>query len=302
MARTYAEKTIKLLFGAARRCAYPDCDAALVFEDRGVMTVVAQIAHIRSEKGKGPRYDASYPGKINSPENLLLLCGTHHKPVDEHASIYPVDELLQWKAQQIRDGIQREVSDQDVARIVRHYELTELGPEGFFKVCQALAARVFGPDPEPDRRRRMIRGYDAAFLGRAAEYPSAEAPWEGFMILEGLFSYNPLSSRGQLIQLRRRITDRFDAWFKPDRKSEPSEYVVIATNNSLAAAHDGGDSVLALLEELTAKHGLKAVKLWDEGRIADLLGKYPDIHDVVSAMTTSHVLLSNMLNTSAESP
>ncbi|KJK43684.1 hypothetical protein UK23_32150 [Lentzea aerocolonigenes] len=59
MARTYAEKTIKLLFGAARWCAYPGCEAALVFEDRGVLTVVAEIAHIRSEKPRGPRYDST---------------------------------------------------------------------------------------------------------------------------------------------------------------------------------------------------------------------------------------------------
>lgn len=241
MARTYAEKTIKLLFGAARRCAFPGCDVALVFEDRGLLTVVAEIAHIRSEKTKGPRYDSTYPSKlINSPENLLLLCGPHHKPVDDHASAYPVDELLRWKARQVEDGIRRAVSEQDVLRIVKHYELTQLGPEGFEKACQALAARMFGPDVDPKRQRPGSRPYDAAFDGRAAEYPSAEAPWDGFIVLEAFFGYDSLSEPWRMTHLKQRITRSFESWFRPDSRHKRPDYVVLATNSSLAAARDGG--------------------------------------------------------------
>lgn len=101
MGRSYSEKTIKLLFGSASRCAYPECLEPLVFKDRGHLTVVAQVAHIRSEKPNGPRYDSNYdPALLNSFENLLLLCGKHHPAVDQHESVYAVEELEEWKAAQ----------------------------------------------------------------------------------------------------------------------------------------------------------------------------------------------------------
>ncbi|NUL24929.1 HNH endonuclease signature motif containing protein [Streptomyces lunaelactis] len=101
MARSYSEKTIKLLFGSASRCAYPECPEPLVFKDRGRLTVVAQVAHIRSEMPNGPRHELNYdPALLNSFENLLLLCGKHHPPVDQHESVYAVEELEEWKAAQ----------------------------------------------------------------------------------------------------------------------------------------------------------------------------------------------------------
>ncbi|WP_156213530.1 hypothetical protein [Lentzea aerocolonigenes] len=127
-----------------------------------------------------------------------------------------------------------------MVRIAKHYELRELGHEGFEKTCRALVARMFGPDPEPNWRRRTTRGYDAAFDGRAAEYPSAEAPWDGFMILEASFNHSPLSEPGRMTHLTQRITKRFEWWFQPNRLHKQPEYIVFATNNSLAAARDGG--------------------------------------------------------------
>ncbi|MCX5235617.1 hypothetical protein OG824_10400 [Streptomyces prunicolor] len=119
MARTYREPTIKLLFGTATHCAYPGCTARLIFKDRGLFTPTVQIAHIRSEKENGPRYDPEYPDvKINEFENLLLLCGQHHPPVDQHSSSYATAELLQWKEQQAQQG-ERQVAGAELAAIER---------------------------------------------------------------------------------------------------------------------------------------------------------------------------------------
>ncbi|GHE54725.1 hypothetical protein GCM10018785_25180 [Streptomyces longispororuber] len=119
MGRSYTEKTIKLLFGTATHCAYPGCNSRLIFKDRELYTPTAQIAHIRSEKTNGPRYDASYPpASINGFENLLLLCGEHHPPVDRHESTYSVDELLEWKSQQSQQG-ERQVAGAELAAIER---------------------------------------------------------------------------------------------------------------------------------------------------------------------------------------
>ncbi|MEV7345502.1 hypothetical protein [Streptomyces sp. NPDC093544] len=119
MGRTYTEKTIKLLFGTATHCAYPGCNSKLIFKDRELYTPTAQIAHIRSEKANGPRHDVNYPSSsINAFENLLLLCGEHHPPVDRHESSYSVEELLDWKEGQSRQG-ERLVAGAELAAIER---------------------------------------------------------------------------------------------------------------------------------------------------------------------------------------
>jgi len=100
VSRNYTLPTIKTLFGEASACAYPDCGEPLIFADRGRKTAIAEIAHIRSESPGGPRYDADYTDDLDGPDNLLLLCGKHHKPVDRHESSYTVAELEIWKAAQ----------------------------------------------------------------------------------------------------------------------------------------------------------------------------------------------------------
>ncbi|MCF6746561.1 hypothetical protein E9529_20235 [Blastococcus sp. KM273128] len=115
MARSYTQATIKELFGEASACAYPDCGEPLIFRDRGTATAVAEIAHIRSETPGGPRYDPSYGGNINGPDNLLLLCGKHHRPVDRHEQAYSIEELEAWKqAQRASAGSGTPVSDADI--------------------------------------------------------------------------------------------------------------------------------------------------------------------------------------------
>jgi hypothetical protein len=88
--------------------------------ERGATTIVADIAHIRSEKVGGPRHDPTYLGDIDGHENLLLLCGKHHRPVDRHEQLYTIAELEEWKAAQrfgAAGGIQ--ITDGDARSFVR---------------------------------------------------------------------------------------------------------------------------------------------------------------------------------------
>ena len=120
VSRNYTALTIKTLFGEARACAYPGCDEPLIFRDRGRTTVVAEIAHIRSEQPDGPRHDPEYTGDINGPENLLLLCGKHHRPVDRHEVVYTVADLETWKtAQQASAGSGTPVTEADIRSYAR---------------------------------------------------------------------------------------------------------------------------------------------------------------------------------------
>lgn len=62
-------------------------------------SVVADECHIISSRANGPRYDPSVPSeKLDSYDNLMLLCRTHHKMVDDQAATFTTEILHQMKA------------------------------------------------------------------------------------------------------------------------------------------------------------------------------------------------------------
>jgi hypothetical protein len=84
------DKDRKLLWSRAHnRCAYPQCRQLLTADltdsttGKSYVQVVGQEAHIRSPRPDGPRYDPKYPKpKLDTYENLVLFCPTHHGRVD----------------------------------------------------------------------------------------------------------------------------------------------------------------------------------------------------------------------------
>jgi hypothetical protein len=92
---TISPKTRKLLWGnAGRLCAI--CKASLVEPGNQLdaHAIVGDEAHIRGQKAGAARYDVSLPKKqIDAYENLLLLCRTHHKMVDDQPNTYSVEVL-----------------------------------------------------------------------------------------------------------------------------------------------------------------------------------------------------------------
>lgn len=95
-----SERTKLLLFGSASRCAFPDCLEPLVQRYVGITTVNVEIAHIRSEKPRGPRHVPGY-APVHGFENLLLLCLKHHKVVDDNPDAFQIELLEEWKEIQI---------------------------------------------------------------------------------------------------------------------------------------------------------------------------------------------------------
>lgn len=81
--------TKNVLWGKSRdQCAFPGCVQSSSVENMDATsgdvfyTPVLEHAHIRSKKPDGPRYEADYPSeKLDSFDNLILLCPTHHGPV-----------------------------------------------------------------------------------------------------------------------------------------------------------------------------------------------------------------------------
>lgn len=66
--------------------------------DNGESGTIGKIAHIVGEKEGSARYtDELTLEERNSPDNLMLLCGTHHDMVDNYESEYSVDDLHKIK-------------------------------------------------------------------------------------------------------------------------------------------------------------------------------------------------------------
>lgn len=94
------DKTRKLLWGrSGNRCTI--CKRELVIEGTPFddPSIVGEECHIVSSRANGPRYDPSFPKeKIDSYENLVLLCRTHHKMIDDQCETFTADILRQMKA------------------------------------------------------------------------------------------------------------------------------------------------------------------------------------------------------------
>lgn len=89
-------KTKKALFSLAGNiCSFPDCST--VNYDPESDTLFGEIAHIRASQSGGPRHDAAF-AEVHSLANLIVLCGVHHKLVDDHPEEFTVDRLVAMKA------------------------------------------------------------------------------------------------------------------------------------------------------------------------------------------------------------
>lgn len=94
-----SDKTRKILWGRpGNRCAI--CKLELVVDATGIddESVVGDECHIMSSLSSGPRHDPSFPrDKLDTYENLILLCRVHHKMVDDQYESYAVAILRQMK-------------------------------------------------------------------------------------------------------------------------------------------------------------------------------------------------------------
>ncbi|MFJ3706468.1 MULTISPECIES: hypothetical protein [Streptomyces] len=71
----------KLFMLSGNECAWPDCRQVLVPEEGGWF---GQIAHIRAAERNGPRFDkAMTNNQRRGFDNLVLLCGKHHRLIDD---------------------------------------------------------------------------------------------------------------------------------------------------------------------------------------------------------------------------
>lgn len=75
--------TVKRLFAVSmNRCAFPGCSTPVI--DPATQTVLGEICHIHAQSEGGPRFNNDLTQEqIHGFENLILMCGTHHKLIDD---------------------------------------------------------------------------------------------------------------------------------------------------------------------------------------------------------------------------
>lgn len=95
-----SDKTRKVLWGrSGNRCAICKHELVIDATRNDNESVVADECHIISARTTGPRYDVSFPSqKLDAHENLILLCRTHHKMVDDQTATFTTDILRQIKS------------------------------------------------------------------------------------------------------------------------------------------------------------------------------------------------------------
>lgn len=98
--RTISSTIEKCLWGmSAGRCEFQGCNKYLGEHQITKQTGnFGEKAHIEAVNKGGARYkDLMTDNELNSSDNIMLLCPTCHKLVDEHPNEYPVKKLQEMK-------------------------------------------------------------------------------------------------------------------------------------------------------------------------------------------------------------
>lgn len=97
---TISSRTRKILWArSGNECAFTDCKQELiVFGTDGSTTVIGEEAHIVAQKPEGPRGgDVPPGGHIDGVANLILVCPTHHRLIDDQPQIFDIGMLEEIK-------------------------------------------------------------------------------------------------------------------------------------------------------------------------------------------------------------
>lgn len=83
---------------AGNRCALCQCELVSSTSSVDDESIVGDECHIIAQRISGPRSDPSFSVKqLHSYENLILLCKTHHKQIDDQMRKYTVSILRNLK-------------------------------------------------------------------------------------------------------------------------------------------------------------------------------------------------------------
>ena len=145
--------TNRLFALSGNQCAFPGCTNAVTDQVApGEQPVtLAQRAHIVGVGRQGPRSRAApLSDDIDAVENLLLLCGEHHRIVDNNPRIYSVEVLAKYKADHEAKMAPRNLRPGATAVGRRHSR--SVAPAGLRTARHLVEGHVAVPDERGGRR------------------------------------------------------------------------------------------------------------------------------------------------------
>jgi hypothetical protein len=97
---TISDKDRKILWArSGNRCAICKCELVIDKNDNDDAAVVGEECHIIAQSPNGPRGDSTKTSDaLDEYENLILLCSTHHKQIDDQAQTFTTEALYKLKA------------------------------------------------------------------------------------------------------------------------------------------------------------------------------------------------------------
>src|SRR6266849_1635384 len=135
--------------------------------------VLGEEAHIVSEEPNGPRFRPMPRKEVDTYANLLLLCPSDHKIVDEQVTYYTEQRLQtlkreheQWVKDRVASTIPAiKIRDPDAGKPVMLQRI-DTGKELMNVVAHTLAAHHDNPEPRSIEEAELIGG----FLQNASDY------------------------------------------------------------------------------------------------------------------------------------
>lgn len=86
----------KLFARSGNRCAFPKCPTVLTLDD----TLLGEVCHIKGERLGSARHDPNQPEtERHAYDNLIIMCPTHHKVIDDDEEAYTVERLHKMKSE-----------------------------------------------------------------------------------------------------------------------------------------------------------------------------------------------------------
>lgn len=119
MSKQPSGPTIKRLFALSGNvCAFPGCVTPII--DPSSDVVIGEVCHIKAREEGGPRFDYNQTDdERNAFENLVLMCGVHHKIIDTDKDAYPVERLTEIKESHEQKHVHvAEPGDDVVSRLI----------------------------------------------------------------------------------------------------------------------------------------------------------------------------------------
>jgi len=163
-------KTRKILWGRSGNCC-AICRRELVIERslNDPQAIVGDECHIVSKKESGPRSYKSNPTELDLDgyDNLLLLCKTHHKLVDDQPGKYDITELRSIKSNHEQWVRQSLVGKEDITNNPAFHDITLLprissGKELVTIVKGAHLYRFDNDEPETQEEMELISNFTQA--------------------------------------------------------------------------------------------------------------------------------------------